>query len=177
MFDPSRKKGDYYVCVSALVPYKRIDIMIDAFNSMPDKKLVIVGDGNMRKAWKGRIRSPNIKLAGWMDHDKVVDVCKGAKAFIYAAFEDFGIAPVEAQALGLPVIAYGTGGTAETVLPETGILFKEQTPEALKAAIIEFERREGEFDPAAARRNAERFSEDVFVADIKSFVKEKMGSI
>jgi glycosyltransferase involved in cell wall biosynthesis len=195
-FDPSRKKGDYYVCVSALVPYKRIDIMIDAFNSMPDRKLVIVGDGNMRKEWQAKVRSPNTTFTGWLDHDKVVDACKGAKAFIYAAFEDFGIAPVEAQALGLPVIAYGKGGTSETVIPinsgtaavgayvsastpprcgPTGIFFNQQTPDALISAIKEFERRESEFDPVAARRNAERFSEEVFVRDIRSFVKEKIG--
>jgi len=176
VFDPARKKGDYYICVSALVPYKRIDIMVEAFNKMPDKKLVIVGDGNVRKEWESKNRSANIKFMGWVDHDEVVKVCSGAKAFLYAAFEDFGIAPVEAQAMGIPVIAYGKGGTSETVLPTTGILYSEQTPEALTEAINEFERREDEFNPADCRRNAERFSEDKFVSNIKSFVKEKMGS-
>jgi glycosyltransferase involved in cell wall biosynthesis len=172
-FNPSRKQGDYYICVSALVPYKRVDIMIEAFNKMPDKKLVIVGDGNVRKEWEARKSSPNIKFMGWVDHDEVVKVCDGAKAFLYAAFEDFGIAPVEAQAMGIPVIAYGKGGTAETVLPATGLLFHEQTAEALMRAIDEFEKREGEFDPADCRRNAERFSEEKFVNNIKSFVNEK----
>ena len=173
--DPSRKKGDYYVCVSALVPYKRIDIMVDAFNKMPDKKLVIVGDGNSRKEWESRNKSPNIKFMGWADHDEVVKICYGAKAFIYAALEDFGIAPVEAQALGLPVIAYGKGGTEETILPTTGLFFHEQTPEALMSAINEFEKREGEFDPLDCRRNAERFSEEKFVSSIKHFVNKKIG--
>lgn len=174
-FDPARKKGDYYVCVSALVPYKRIDIMVEAFNLMPDKKLVIVGDGNVRKEWESEKRSANIKFMGWVEHDEVVKICAGAKAFLYAAFEDFGIAPVEAQAMGIPVIAYGKGGTSETVLPATGLLFHEQTPEALIAAINEFEKREGEFNPAECRRNAERFSEEKFVCSIKGFVNEKMN--
>ena len=206
-FNPSRKRGDYYVCVSALVPYKRIDIMVEAFNRMPDKKLVIVGDGNVRKEWEAKKTSPNIKFLGWVDHDEVINICDGAKAFLYAAFEDFGIAPVEAQALGVPVIAYGKGGTAETVIPintprekmgqsppalsgvegsgtvpifsgagknPTGILFYKQEAESLIDAINEFERREAEFNPLDARRNAERFSEDKFVGNIKSFVNEKM---
>ena len=198
-FNSSRKRGDYYVCVSALVPYKRVDIMIEAFNKMPEKKLVIVGDGNVRKEWEAKKTSPNIKFLGWVDHDEVVKVCDGAKAFLYAAFEDFGIAPVEAQAMGIPVIAYGKGGTAETVIPmdsrfcgndsggfrgndnekiinPTGILFHEQTSEALIAAINEFEKKEDEFNPADCRRNAERFSEEIFVSNIKGFVSEKMGA-
>ena len=183
-FDPLRKKGDYYVCVSALVPYKKVDIMIDAFNMMPDKKLVIVGDGNVRKEWEARKRSPNIKFMGWVDHTEVVRICEGAKAFIFAAFEDFGIAPVEAQALGLPVIAFGLGGTTETVIPingpskgrnPTGLFFFEQTAGSLIEAINEFEKKEGEFNPLDCRHNAERFSEDKFVGSIKNFVKQKTG--
>lgn len=183
-FNPARKKGDYYVCVSALVPYKRIDIMVEAFNRMPDKKLVIVGDGNARKEWEGRKISPNIRFMGFVNHDEVVNICDGAKAFLFAAFEDFGIAPVEAQALGLPVIAYGKGGTTETVIPingqsrganPTGLFFLEQTADSIIYAINEFEKREDEFDPLDCRRNSERFSEDKFVDSIKSFVAEKMG--
>lgn len=185
-FNPSRKPGDYYVCVSALVPYKKVDIMIEAFNMMPYKKLVIVGDGNSRKGWEAKKRSQNIKFMGWVNHDEVVKVCEGAKAFLFAALEDFGIAPVEAQALGLPVIAYGKGGTTETVIPingptkngnPTGLFFFEQTAESLMNAVNEFERRQNEFDPADARRNAERFSEDKFVSSIKNFVNEKTGRV
>jgi len=135
--------------------------------------LVIVGDGNVRKEWESKKISANIKFMGWVEHNEVVGACAGAKAFLYAAFEDFGIAPVEAQALGVPVIAYGKGGTAETVLPTTGLLFSEQTPEALIRAINEFEKREGEFNPADCRRNAERFSEEKFVGNIKSFITGK----
>jgi len=182
-FDPSRKKGDYYVCVSALVPYKRVDIMVEAFNKMRDKRLIIVGDGDLRKEWEGRRVSSNIKFTGWVRHDEVVKICAGAKAFLFAAMEDFGIAPVEAQALGLPVIAYGKGGTEETVTPingprkeanPTGLFFYEQNARSLIDAIHEFERREGEFNPLNARRNAERFSEEKFVNSIKSFVAEKI---
>jgi len=183
-FNPSRKKGGYYVCVSALVPYKRIDIIVEAFNKMPDKELAIVGDGNARKEWESKKKSSNIKFMGWVDHDKVVGICDGAKAFLYAAFEDFGIAPVEAQALGVPVIAYGKGGTAETVIPingpsagknPTGVLFYKQDAQSLIDAVNEFERREDEFKPLDMRRNAERFSEENFVNSIKYFVKGKMG--
>lgn len=185
-FNPLRKKGDYYVCVSALVPYKRVDIMIEAFNRMPDKKLVIVGDGNVRKEWEAKKSSPNIKFTGWVNHDEVVKICEGAKAFLFAAFEDFGIAPVEAQALGLPVIAFGLGGMTETVIPingaskntnPTGLFFFEQTADSLIEAINEFEKREGEFNPTDCRHNAERFSEDKFVSGIKNFVKERAGRV
>jgi Glycosyltransferase len=151
--------------------------MVEAFNRMPDKKLLIVGDGNVRTEWEPKRKSDNIKFLGWVEHEEVVKICAGAKAFLYAAFEDFGIAPVEAQAMGIPVIAYGKGGTAETVLPATGILFHEQTPEALIRAIDEFEKREDEFNPADCRKNAERFSEEKFVNNIKSFVNEKMGKV
>jgi glycosyltransferase involved in cell wall biosynthesis len=144
---------------------------------MPDKKLVIVGEGNVRKEWESKKRSANIKFMGWMEHDEVVKVMAGAKAFLYAAFEDFGIAPVEAQAMGIPVIAYGLGGTSETVLSGTGLLFPEQTPEALINAINEFEKREDNFSPAECRKNAERFSEEKFVNSIKSFVNEKSGKV
>ena len=182
--DQSRKKGDYYVCVSALVPYKRIDIIVEAFNKMPDKKLIIAGEGNLRKKLEAGKTSTNIKFTGWVENDEMVKICSGAKAFIFAAEEDFGIAPVEAQALGLPVIAYGKGGTAETVIPingvpkktgATGLFFFKQDAESLIDAIKEFEKREGEFNPSDSRHNAERFSEDKFVNNIKRFVNEKMG--
>lgn len=183
-FDPSRKSGDYYVCVSALVPYKRVDIMIEAFNRMPDKKLVIVGDGNTRKEWESAKRSANIKFTGWVDHDEVVKICSGAKAFLFAAEEDFGIAPVEAQALGLPVIAYGKGGTEETVIPvngpakadnPTGLFFYRQDADSLIEAINKFEKIESEFNPLDARHNSEKFSEYNFKNNIKNFFNSKMG--
>lgn len=181
-FDPSRKKGDYYVCVSALVPYKRIDIIVGAFDKMPDKKLVIVGDGDLRKKMEAKKVSANIKFTGWVGHDEVVNICALAKAFIFAAEEDFGIAPVEAQALGLPVIAYGKGGVTETVIPvngpvrkdnPTGLFFYKQDAESLIDAINEFEKRADELNPVDARHNAERFSEDRFVNSIKDFVTDR----
>ena len=153
---------------------------------MPDKKLVVVGDGNMRKAWESAKRSPNIKFTGWVDHDEVVKICSRAKAFLFAAEEDFGIAPVEAQALGMSVIAYGKGGTEETVVPvngpakaanPTGLFFYEQSAEALMEAVNKFEKIEGEFDPLDARHNAERFSEGNFKKNIKEFVGLKMGKV
>lgn len=183
-FDPNRKKGDYYVCVSALVPYKRIDIMVEAFNKMRDKKLIIVGDGNKRKEWESLKTSSNINFTGGVSHDEVLKICRGAKAFLFAAEEDFGIAPVEAQSLGLPVIAYGKGGITETVNAvnspgikknATGLFFFKQDAESLIDAVREFEKMENVFDPLDARHNAERFSEDKFVAAINNFVAEKMA--
>lgn len=178
-----RKKEDYYLCVSALVPYKRIDIMIEAFNMLKDKKLVVVGDGQLMAELKKKKKSSNITLRGWVHHDELREIYQKARAFIFAAEEDFGIAPVEAQAAGVPVIAFGKGGTAETVIPlnashtkePTGIFFFEQSPESLIHAIHEFEQREREFRPDSLRENARRFSEENFKQAIIALVREKMG--
>ena len=183
-FDPSRKKGNYYVCVSALVPYKRIDVIVDAFNVLRDKRMLIVGDGQLEKELKRRRVSDNIEFIGRVNDNELKSLYKDAKAFVFAAEEDFGIAPVEAQALGVPVIAYGRGGTAETVIPingslksanPTGLFFFEQTADSLISAVNEFEKRESEFNPLDCRRNAGRFSEDRFVSSIKNFVKINIG--
>jgi len=182
-FNVNRKRGDFYLCVSSLVPYKRVDIIIEAFNKMKDKRLVIVGDGNSRKELEALKVSSNITFAGWVSQDELTGMYEGAKAFVFAAEEDFGIAPVEAQALGLPVIVYGKGGTTETVIPingpsksanPTGLFFFEQSADLIVAAINEFEKIESEFDPLDCRKNAERFSEERFVNSIKGFVNEKM---
>lgn len=183
-FNEDHRKGGYYFCVSALVPYKRIDIIVDAFNRMPDKKLVIAGDGNSRKELEARKRHSNISFTGWVSDDEIVRLYEGAKAFVFAAEEDFGIAPVEAQAAGLPVIAYGKGGATETVVPvngprgegkPTGLFFFEQTTQSLIDAVSEFEKRENEFNPLDIRRNAERFNGDRFRNDMKNFINDKMG--
>ncbi len=182
--EPSLKRGDYYLCVSALVPYKRIDIIVDAFNVLRDKRMLIVGDGQLEKELKLRKVSDNIEFIGRVTDDELRSLYKNAKAFIFTAEEDFGIAPIEAQAAGVPVICYGKGGLSETIYPinistgkcdPTGLFFFEQTAESLVNAIGEFERKHDEFDPLACRRNAERFSEDKFVCNMKDFINKKMG--
>jgi glycosyltransferase involved in cell wall biosynthesis len=181
--DTSIKKEDFYLCVSALVPYKRIDIIIDAFNELKDKKLFIVGDGNIRGELERKKISDNVKFLGWINHNHLNELYQKAKAFIYAAEEDFGIAPVEAQAAGTPVIAYGRGGTSETVVPlngekkqkPTGLFFFQQSKEALIEAIEEFEKNQNVFSPYEIRENALRFSKESFIKNIKNFIKNKVG--
>lgn len=176
----SIKREDFYLCVSALVPYKRIDIIIDAFNKCKDKKIVIVGDGNLRKELERKISSKNIKLLGWVADSELISLNQRAKAFIYAAEEDFGISPLEAQATGAVAIAYGAGGVAETVVPlgssnPTGIFFYKQESEALIEAINEFEKHTNEFNPAWARENAVKFSRDNFRNNFRNLIKEKIN--
>jgi glycosyltransferase involved in cell wall biosynthesis len=184
--DKGAKKEDYYLCVSALVPYKRIDIIIEAFNQMPDKKLVVVGEGNIKEDLKDKKVSSNISFLGWLNERELTRIYQAAKVFVYAAEEDFGISVVEAQACGLPVIAFAKGGICETVVPlqekthrldATGIFFKEQSSAHLMAAIEEFEKQEKEFNPQQIRNNALRFSRGRFKDNIKNLIIEKTGSI
>jgi len=177
--DDNIKREDFYLCISALVPYKRIDIIIDAFNRCPDKKIFIIGDGNLRKELEGKISSQNIKLLGWVADCDLVALNQRAKAFIHAAEEDFGISPLEAQATGATVIAFGRGGVHETVVPlngtannPTGIFFYKQGSEALIEAIDEFEKRINEFNPVWARNNAIKFSRDNFKNNFKSLITQ-----
>ena len=116
----------------------------------------------------------NIELLGHQPDNIVKDYMQKAKAFIFAAREDFGIVPVEAQACGTPVIAYGKGGATETVVDgKTGIFFKEQTMESLKEAVERFEKSRGKFSPIDIRKNAERFSKDRFKNEFRQFVEDK----
>lgn len=182
-YDPQKPKGDFYICVSSMVPYKRIDIIIEAFNKMRDKKVVIVGDGHLRKALQKMSCSSNIIFRGWVRKEELRDLYQRAKAFVFAAEEDFGIAPIEAQAAGLPVIAYGKGGLSETVIPldgevqdvyPTGILFPRQENLSLIEAIEEFERRRGEFSPQKIRRHALKFSKEDFKRNIQKYMRERL---
>ncbi len=161
-FSLQPKKDTFYLTMSRLVPYKRIDLIVRAFTEMPDKELVVIGDGPEYDAIK-RLAGPNVTMLGYQPDDAVTYYMENARAFVFAAEEDFGIVPVEAQACGTPVIAYGRGGVQETVLPgTTGVLFPRQTVETLKEAVDEFERIRGGLDPAAIRAQAERFAVPVF---------------
>jgi glycosyltransferase involved in cell wall biosynthesis len=171
-FKVREDKEDFYVTVSRLVSYKKVDLIVRAFNQMPDKKLVVMGDGPELKTLKAMAAS-NITFTGFQSDRVIEDTLQRARAFVYAAQEDFGIVPVEAQACGTPVIAYGKGGVLETVIPgETGQFFDQQTDQALVETIINFERSQP-FDPHTIRKNAERFSKNRFKREMQAFVEEK----
>jgi glycosyltransferase involved in cell wall biosynthesis len=171
-FTPKSEKDDFFLTVSRLVPYKKIGLIVEAFTRMPDKKLIVIGDGPGMKRLK-KIATPNIELLGFQDNKTVEDHMQRAKAFVYAAEEDFGIVPVEAQACGTPVITYGKGGVLESVVEgETGVFFNKQTPESIIQAIETFEEQPA-YDATMIRQNAERFSKTRFMADLKVFVETR----
>jgi glycosyltransferase involved in cell wall biosynthesis len=172
-FVVENQKEDYYFTCSRMVPYKRIDLIVKAFTSMPDKKLVVIGDGpDMEKI--RALSGPNVELLGYQDFEVLKLKMSKAKAFVFAAEEDFGIVPVEAQACGTPVIAYRKGGALETVKENvTGVFFKEQTVDSLAQAIDVFESKE--FDPYEIRAWAERFSTERFARELRLFINEKIN--
>jgi hypothetical protein len=156
-FQLNEKKEDYYVTVARLVPYKRVDLLLEAFARLPHYKLVVIGNGPELSKLRHKA-SPNVHLKGSVSGAELRDYLARAKAFVYAGEEDFGISMVEAQACGTPVLAFARGGAAEIVVDrETGLLFHQQTPDAIVSTISEFER-DWQFDPARVRRNAIRFS-------------------
>jgi glycosyltransferase involved in cell wall biosynthesis len=163
------ERYDYYLIVSELVPYKRVDLAVDAFNRL-GKKLVIIGTGSELEALKARAKS-NIAFLGRQPSFVLKYHYEHCRAFLLPGIEDFGITPLEAQAAGGPVIAYGEGGSLETIVDgKTGRFFKEQTPHSLADAIIDFEAELANFSPLAARRQAERFSPERFRSEIKSYL-------
>ena len=172
------QKDNYYVTASRMVPYKRIDLIVRAFSQTPERRLVVIGDGPEMKKIRA-VAGENVTLLGHQPFDALIDHLRRARAFVFAAEEDFGISVVEAQACGTPVIAFGRGGALESVvgLPlerPTGVFFGEQTPESLLAAVSRFERNVGLFDPRACRRNAERFSSENFRAALTDFVDSRL---
>jgi glycosyltransferase involved in cell wall biosynthesis len=176
-FALQHQKDDYYVSVSRLVSYKRMDLIVEAFRAMPRRKLVVIGDGPQMRSLQAHC-PPNVTLMGWQTDEVVREYLANARAFVFAAHEDFGISPVEAQACGTPVVAYGAGGSVETVrdvrqLPEpTGLLFPQQTVASLMEAVEEFERLSGRISPDACRQWAERFSEARFKREFSALVEE-----
>ncbi len=167
-------RENFYLTASRLVPYKKIGLVVEAFSRMPDKKLIVVGDGPDFEKINSQAER-NIELLGYQPFAVLRDYMQKAKAFVFAAEEDFGIVPVEAQACGTPVIAYGKGGILETIIEnKTGIFFKEQSPESLIEAVQEFEKRQDNFDSLEIRRNAERFSKERFKTEFKEFVDRKV---
>jgi len=163
-----QKDGPYVTC-ARLVPYKRVDLLVEAFRQMPQRELVVIGDGPDL----GRLQAaapPNVRFLGRQPHEALAYYLRHARGFLFAALEDFGIAPVEAMACGTPVVAYGRGGALETVEDGvTGVLFTEQAPEAVAAAVARLERTA--FEPARIRAHAERFSAARFRAEFEAFLE------
>jgi glycosyltransferase involved in cell wall biosynthesis len=167
-FEVKEKKENFYLAASRMVPYKKMDLIVEAFSRMPDKRLVVIGDGPDLSKVKSKA-SKNIEILGFQSNDSLKEYLQNAKALIFAPIEDFGILPVEAQACGTPVIAFGKGASFETVKKEeTGIFFQEQTPQAIQEALQRFEQME--FDPVKIRAHAETFNPDRFSREFKAWV-------
>lgn len=179
MFNVCEEKEDFYITASRMVPYKKIDLIVEVFSKLPDKKLKVIGDGPDYKKIKN-IAGPNVELLGYQPSDVLCNHLQRAKAFIFAAEEDFGIAPIEAQACGTPVIAYGKGGAMETVVGlehsnPTGIFFMEQTVDSIKQAIEQFENQIDKFKPMNCRSNAIRFSSERFRKEFSDYIKDNIS--
>ncbi len=173
-FALSERREDFYVTMSRMVPYKRIPLIVEAFSRMPDRRLIVIGDGPEMPAVRA-VAGSNVTIMGKQPDAFVVDHLQRAKAFVFAAEEDFGIAPVEAQACGTPVIAYGKGGALETIRGhdqpgQTGVFFEAQTVDAIVSAVDHLDTRLPHILPEACRSNAERFSTPRFRREIATFV-------
>ena len=180
-FTLRREKQDYYLVASRMVPYKRVELVTAAFRRMPRRKLVVIGDGpNMKAVREAAGGAPNITFLGRVSEAELIDRMQGARASLHAAEEDFGIAIVEAQACGTPMIAYGRGGALDIVRAPpaedpTGVFFEQQTPESIIAAVERFEALEGAITPEACRANAMRFGEAVFRDAMRSLVARELA--
>jgi glycosyltransferase involved in cell wall biosynthesis len=172
-FKVSPAAGDYYVVLSRLVGYKRVDLAVEAFNRL-GQRLIVVGDGPDRKHLQA-LAGPTVEFTGRVNDGEARRLLEGARGFIFPGREDFGIAPVEAQACGKPVVAFGAGGALETVIDgETGVLFSEPTPEALAEAVQRCDLID--WNPYRIRRNAERFASPVFLRRMSDFLARVSGS-
>jgi len=172
------QKENFYVTASRMVPYKRIDLIVRAFSQTPERRLVVIGDGPEMKRIKATA-GPNVTILGHQPLEVLVDHLRRARAFVFAAEEDFGISVVEAQACGTPVIAFGRGGALESVIglpleQPTGVFFGEQTAESLLEAVTSFERNASLFDPVNCRQNAERFSTENFKTALTDFIDARL---
>jgi len=182
-FTPGSGPGAYYLCVSAMVPYKRVDLAVRACTEL-GVPLKVIGKGpeeaKLREAAGG-----NVEFLGWLSNDQIAEHYRNCRAFLFPGEEDFGITPLEAQASGRPVIAYGRGGILDTTVaqPEwsgratlydgapTGWLFSDQSVEGLVAAIQAVERGQAAFEPAALRAHAEQFDLPVFERKLREFTE------
>jgi len=172
-FKLHEEKEDFYLTASRMVPYKKIDLIVEAF-SKTDKKLIVIGTGPDMEKIKSFAKN-NVEFLGFASDKVLLAYMQKAKAFVFAAEEDFGIIPVEAQACGTPVIAFGKGGALETVVDnETGIFFHEQTADSIIEAVHNFEKQK--FDTKIIRKNAEKFSVAIFEKKYSKFVEKKYAT-
>ncbi len=168
---PAERGGDYYLTVGRLVPNKRTELLIEACNAL-GRELVVVGAGP-QEAQLARLAGPKVRIAGRVSSEELENLFVNARGYLFAAEEDFGIATVEAQSYGLPVIAYARGGSAEIVgNEETGILFDDQSAQGVIAAIEAFEAREDAFDRTVIQQAAQRFSKDRFMREMERALLE-----
>lgn len=172
-FAVNELKKDYYLTASRMVPYKRLDIIIEAFNDMEDKKLVVIGSGPEKAKLKS-LASSNIEIIDHQETEQLKEYMQKAKAFVFAAEEDFGIIVVEAMACGTPVIAWNYAGTSESVIDgKTGILFDNQNGKSIISAVNKFEADSKIFNANFIREHSKKFSRKKFEETIKTFVDEK----
>ena len=182
-FAMRRDKENFYLAASRMVPYKRMPMIVEAFAAMPKRQLVVIGDGPELQRVKALAREANnVTILGYQPTEVLADYMARARAFVFAAEEDFGITPVEVQACGTPVIAYGAGGALETVISSadpkkrTGLFFHKQTAEAVRNAVCEFEAA-GEFRPEVCRANAEQFSVEIFRQELRQAVGQLFATL
>lgn len=175
-FSLREAKEGFYLTASRMVPYKRMDLIVEAFAAMPDKQLVVIGDGPDFEKIRAKA-TPNVRLMGYQPFSVLREQMQRAKAFVFAAEEDFGITPVEAQACGTPVIAFGKGGALETVRGlgaasgPTGVFFETQSVDSIVQAVERFESSQALFDPVTIRKHAEQFSVQCFRDHYTRFVE------
>ena len=171
-FELCVKKEDFYLTASRMVPYKKIDLIVEAFSTIPDKKLIVIGDGPDFEKIRS-YASSNVTLMGYQSFEVLKNHMQRARAFVFAAEEDFGITPVEAQACGTPVIAFGRGGATETVVDGmSGLFFDKQSVESMCEAVKRFETME--FDYKKISIHAHKFSIERFLTEMKLFLQEKL---
>jgi glycosyltransferase involved in cell wall biosynthesis len=174
-FQVKSNKDDFYLTVSRMVPNKRIDLIINAFSKLKDRKLVIIGSGPLKTKLK-KIAGSNIEFIDPVPFNVLKDFMESARAFVSASEEDFGITVVEAMAAGTPVIAYGKGGTGESVIHnKTGILFNEANVDSLLDGIKKFEDRIDTFDINSIKEYSNKFNRNNFEMSIKEYIAEKMS--
>ena len=179
-FGVGNAKGDFYVTASRMVPYKKIPLIIEAFTAMPDKQLIVIGTGPEWEKCRAAA-GPNVTLMGWQSPESLRDHLQRAKAFVFAAEEDFGIAPLEAQACGTPVIAFDKGGATETLRglndsQPTATFFEAQTPAAICSAVERFEVNADRMTAESCRENAMRFSIERFREELSTFVETRWAA-
>jgi len=187
-FKPQEKEsGDFFLILSAFAPYKRVDLAVEAFNKL-GYPLVVIGTGQDEERLR-RLANKNIQFKGWLDAEEIRSYLGRCRALIFPGEEDFGITPVEAQAMGRPVIAYGKGGALETVVASsgrvvgeplsrsaTGVFFDEPTVNALVQAVSYFETIESSFDPDLIRQHAQKFDTSIFADHIKKFIDQQLST-